>query len=215
MLTAVLLAHAGLLTALWHAPEPAAPIEPPRLLTVSLIQTEAKPAPEPVVKPEPPKPAPQPLAKPLPPPPVLTANPTPAAASAPVVQPPAPNPDPVPEVLPPPPPPVIAAAPAPKPAAPAAPTAPPRAADYLTNPKPPYPALSKRLGEEGMVRLKVRVNPDGSVAQLELAKSSGFARLDQSALDTVLSSWKFHPGMQDGKPVAAWVIVPIEFTLRS
>jgi len=209
MLTAVLLAHAGLLAALWHAPEPAAPIEPPRPLMVSLVQPEAKPAPEPAIKPEPTKPAPQALAKQLPPPPVLAAKPTPAAASA-------PNPDPVPEMLPPPPPPVIAAAPTPAPKhAPRAPAAPPRAADYLTNPKPPYPALSKRLGEEGMVRLKVLVNPDGSVAQLELAKSSGFARLDLSALDTVLSSWKFHPGTQDGKPVAAWVIVPIEFTLRS
>ena len=210
MLTAVLLAHAGLLAALWHAPEPAAPIEPPRPLTVSLIQTEAEPAPEPAVKPEPPKPAPQALEILLPPP-VLAAKPSPAAASAPVVQPPAPIPDPVPEVLPPRSPPVIAVAAAPK----TTPPAPPRAADYLTNPKPPYPALSKRLGEEGMVRLKVLVNPDGSVAQLELAKSSGFARLDQSALDTVLSSWKFHPGTQDGKPIAAWVVVPIEFTLRS
>ncbi|MCD6706501.1 MAG: energy transducer TonB [Thiobacillus sp.] len=65
------------------------------------------------------------------------------------------------------------------------------------------------------MRLNILVNPDGSVARLEIAKSSGYARLDQSAMHTVQSSWKFEPARQGGKPVAAWVIVPIQFTLRS
>jgi protein TonB len=95
------------------------------------------------------------------------------------------------------------------------PPTPPRTADYLNNPKPPYPALSRRHGEEGIVRLNILVNPDGSVARLALAKSSGYARLDESAMKTVQASWKFEPASQAGKPVAAWVIVPIQFTLRS
>jgi protein TonB len=94
------------------------------------------------------------------------------------------------------------------------PPTPPRPADYLNNPKPPYPALSRRLGEEGSVRLKVLVNADGSVARLEMVKSSGHPRLDRSAMDTV-PSWKFVPAHQDGKPIADWVTVPIQFTLRS
>ena len=96
-----------------------------------------------------------------------------------------------------------------------APPTPPRPADYLANPKPSYPSLSRRLGEEGTVRLNILVNPDGSVARLELARSSGHPRLDRSAMDTVQSSWKFEPARQGGMPVAAWVIVPIQFTLRS
>ena len=95
------------------------------------------------------------------------------------------------------------------------PPTPPRPADYLNNPKPTYPALSKRLGEQGIVRLNILVNPDGSVARLEIAKSSGYPRLDEVAMKTVQSSWKFEPARQAGKPVSAWVIVPIEFTLRS
>lgn len=95
------------------------------------------------------------------------------------------------------------------------PTTSPRPADYLNNPRPPYPPLSKRLGEEGVVRLNILVNPDGSVARLEVAKSSGYPRLDEAAMKTVQSSWKFEPARQDGKPVAAWVVVPILFTLRS
>jgi protein TonB len=99
--------------------------------------------------------------------------------------------------------------------APAPPLTQPRPADYRTNPKPSYPSLSQRLGEAGTVRLNILVNPDGSVARLELAKSSGYPRLDRSAIDTVQSSWKFEPARQGGMPVAAWVIVPIQFTLRS
>jgi protein TonB len=53
------------------------------------------------------------------------------------------------------------------------------------------------------------------VAQLEIARSSGYPRLDESAARTVQSGWKFEPARQDGKPVAAWVIVPIQFALRN
>ncbi|MGQ9861778.1 MAG: energy transducer TonB, partial [Thiobacillaceae bacterium] len=104
---------------------------------------------------------------------------------------------------------------APEPATPATPLpTPPVPADYLNNPKPPYPALSRRMREEGVVRLNILVNPDGSVARLEVARSSGYPRLDESAMKTVQSSWRFEPARQAGKPVAAWVIVPIRFTLR-
>ena len=231
----VALGHAGLLGLLWTGTETAAPPAPPRPLIVSLVAPPIEPAPppartepeprppeplptpqitRPLPKPQPPKPVPEPLPKP-----VLTAEPAPrpqpmVERSAPAT-PPAPAvplPEPAPELLPAPAP--LAEAPRPAPPAPPAPT-PPRPADYLDNPKPLYPALSKRLGEAGTVRLKVLVNPDGSVARLELAKSSGHPRLDRSAMDTVQSSWKFEPARQGDTPVAAWVIVPIQFTLRS
>jgi protein TonB len=34
-------------------------------------------------------------------------------------------------------------------------------AAYLNNPKPSYPPLARRLGEEGRVTLRVHVTPDG------------------------------------------------------
>ena len=207
----VTLAHAGLLGLLLLAPDAPEPVTPPQTLTVSLIKPKAE-EPQPRPKPEPRLQPPKPVVKPLPPPPVLVAErpvPTPQQvieASRPVV-----DPEPAPDVSPPPEP-VVAEAPAPLPSPP--PT-PPRPADYLNNPKPPYPALSKRLGEEGTVRLNILVNPDGSVARLELTKSSGHPRLDSSAMATVQSSWKFEPARLGGRPVAAWVTVPIQFTLRS
>jgi protein TonB len=113
-----------------------------------------------------------------------------------------------------PPAPTIAAAPAPAASAPAAVPSQPRFdADYLDNPKPPYPAISRRLSEQGRVVLRVHVDADGRPADVQLHVSSGSSRLDQPALDTV-RRWKFAPAKLGKEPIAAWVLVPIAFTLK-
>jgi periplasmic protein TonB len=86
-------------------------------------------------------------------------------------------------------------------------------AAYLSNPKPSYPPLSRRLGEQGVVMLSVFVGTSGEVQKLELAKSSGFLRLDDAAQKTV-STWRFAPGKQAGVLQAMWVKVPISFILE-
>jgi len=104
-------------------------------------------------------------------------------------------------------------------AASAAPPGPPQvtpprfSADYLKNPAPPYPALSRRMGEEGRVLLRVLVSPAGVPEQVQIKTSSGSARLDESALATV-RTWKFVPARQGDQPVEAWVLVPISFSLQ-
>lgn len=210
-LASVAAIHLALLAALLLAPDTHVPVIPPHPLTVSLIVPEVKNT-KPRTEPKPTPATPHPAVKPRLPSPVLAREPT---TTTPPMTAEAPKPvrlsEPVPEVLPPPAPPQsVAVVEAPQ-AAP--PVSPPRPADYLNNPKPPYPALSKRLGEEGIVRLNILVNPDGSVAHLEVVKSSGYPRLDDTARKTVESSWKFEPARQAGKPVSAWVIVPIQFTL--
>lgn len=85
-------------------------------------------------------------------------------------------------------------------------------ADYLSNPKPPYPTASRRLGETGTVYLRVHVSADGHAVHVEVKKSSGFARLDQSAQETV-ARWKFVPAKKGNNPVTSWVVVPIVFSL--
>ena len=108
----------------------------------------------------------------------------------------------------------VAAAPA-VPAAPAAPRIelPSTQADYLNNPKPPYPPLSKRLREEGKVVVSVLIEPDGTASKAEIRTSSGFDRLDQTALQTVLR-WRYVPGKRNGTPEAMWFNVPINFVLE-
>jgi protein TonB len=86
--------------------------------------------------------------------------------------------------------------------------------DYGVNPKPPYPILARRLGAQGVVLLRVQVREDGTVATVELARSSGFSMLDDSAARTVRESWRFVPARIDGAPIASWVEVPIRFVLE-
>lgn len=86
--------------------------------------------------------------------------------------------------------------------------------EYLYTPQPPYPSMSRRMGEEGEVRLRVQVDPSGNAQQIEVYRSSGFSRLDQAAQDTV-KQWRFVPARQGDQTVAAWIIVPIQFSLRS
>lgn len=86
-------------------------------------------------------------------------------------------------------------------------------ADYLQNPKPPYPPLSKRLNEQGKVVVRVLIGLDGTAQKAEIKQSSGFDRLDQSALATVLR-WRYVPGKRAGVPEAMWFNVPINFVLE-
>lgn len=72
-----------------------------------------------------------------------------------------------------------------------------------TNPEPPYPALARRLGEQGTVLLRVLVGPDGTARDVQVKKSSGSPTLDRSAQNTI-KQWRFNPATIDGKPVEEW-----------
>lgn len=133
------------------------------------------------------------------------------------------------ESLPPPPMPLAMADPAPAINAPASVMAPPMAApvaaapprielpssdaDYLQNPKPVYPAMSKRFGEQGQVVLRVLIGADGVAQKAEIRRSSGYDRLDHAALATV-QRWRYVPGRRGGVPEAMWFNVPIHFVLE-
>jgi protein TonB len=165
-------------------------------IMVSLVQPKpvepptAPPKPKPVVTPavRQSEPKPQPL--------LTTAAPEPVPAAIQAPPPPPAPPEP------------ITAKPA------AAPVVPPQFnADYLNNPAPQYPALSRRLGEEGLVVLRVFVDEQGMPARVELRSSSGHDRLDAVALETV-RRWKFVPARRGDQAVSAWVLVPISFSLR-
>jgi protein TonB len=86
-------------------------------------------------------------------------------------------------------------------------------ADYARNPAPAYPAAARRHEQQGTVTVKVLVGADGSVERAEVADSSGFDTLDNAALETVRSRWRFVPARRDGLAVESWVLVPIRFAL--
>jgi len=117
-----------------------------------------------------------------------------------------------------------AAGPSPEPpeAAPAVPAVPATAsgtraaprfdAAYLHNPRPVYPPLSRRLGEEGKVLLRVRVSAEGRPVAVDLEKSSNFERLDEVARQAV-ERWRFVPARHGDEAIEGTVIVPVEFRL--
>lgn len=86
-------------------------------------------------------------------------------------------------------------------------------ASYLNNPAPIYPILARQNNEQGKVLLRVFVNSAGTVEKMTLKKSSGYERLDEAAKETV-EKWRFVPATQGDKKVAAWVVVPISFSLE-
>ena len=222
VVAAVLLAHAAGLWALHRALDrpPADLLVPATLLSEVLSSPAPAPAPAPKPAPAPrPRPAPEPAPKP---------TPAPAPRPAPVLSTPAPSPDTSPSVAAP----ATAPAPAAAPAAPPAPatapaTAPAKApassapsielpsssAAYLNNPKPSYPALSRRMGEEGKVVLRVFIGADGLPQKADIHQSSGYDRLDRQAQEAVLR-WRFVPGKRNGVPEAMWNLVPIHFVLE-
>lgn len=184
-------------------PPPAPPVPPivaPAIVTIAPAPVHAaspKPAVRPKPKPKPvetPKPKAQPAAEA---PAVVAATVTPATvsqATAPVAP---------------------AALQAPAAADAEATLTPPSfAADYLDNPRPAYPRLSRRLGEQGKVWLLVRVDADGRPESVAVERPSGHARLDAAALAAV-RGWRFVPARRAGRAVAAEVRVPIKFALEN
>jgi protein TonB len=207
--------HAGLVALLLRAAPPQRPLELPKPIVVNLVEVPRPKPPEPVVelpqpKPVVKRPVPQPK-RPVPvtemPPPPTPATETPVIASAaPAAAPSHEVPPAAPEPAP------VAAAPPPPPPAPV--VEPRFDAAYLNNPAPSYPSVSRRLGEQGKVLLRVHVDEQGMPTSVVVRTSSGFERLDNVALETV-RRWKFVPARRGNDPVSAYVIVPIVFNLRS
>ncbi|MBW8756867.1 MAG: TonB family protein [Burkholderiales bacterium] len=141
----------------------------------------------------------------IPPPPAPTLPPiAPDAAPAPLAAPRPASPAPA-----------ATAAPVEVPSAPAPSlprTIPPSAIQYLAPPAPVYSRISARMRESGKAVVRVFIDEAGLPRTVQLATSTGFARLDDAALAAVRDC-RFKPWLDDGVAVAAWANIPIEFEL--
>jgi protein TonB len=79
--------------------------------------------------------------------------------------------------------------------------------------EPPYPASEIRAEHTGTVLLSIYVLENGRVGEVRLDQSSGYPKLDDSALREA-RRWKLRPGMRDGVPVAMWKQIPVTFQLQ-
>lgn len=89
----------------------------------------------------------------------------------------------------------------------------PRADPSHGNTQPPYPAASRRMGEEGRVILLLYVDSDGRVTDGRVDRSSGYDRLDKVALMHARRTWRFLPATKDGVPVGHWMKFAVNFKL--
>lgn len=79
--------------------------------------------------------------------------------------------------------------------------------------EPNYPASEIRAGHTGTALMSLEVLPNGQVGEVRLVRSSGYLKLDQSALREA-RRWRFVPGTRDGIPVTLWKQVPVTFALE-
>src|SRR5690606_13047236 len=107
------------------------------------------------------------------------------------------------------------APPAPPPAPPAPPAVqlPSTDANYAQSCSPQYPSMSRRLGEQGRVIVKVVVGTDGRPQQVDVRKSSGYDRLDTAAADA-MRRCRFSPGRVGGVAQTMAYDAPVNFVLH-
>lgn len=236
-LVAVISLHAGILAlALWGPSSksqeialptitgiiiPAPPAETVQMPSAANIPPPVEPPPEP----EEPKPVPEPKPKPEPQPKKVVEKPKPTPLPEPVVEappsekaisqeeaveqeeeaaPPQPQP-----------PPQQASTPsAEENKSAGAPVTPPREdANLVNNPRPAYPSMSRRLREQGTVVLEVLILADGSVGDVKINQSSGFKRLDDTAVKAV-RKWRYAPARRGDEAIDYWYLQPLEFALN-
>ncbi len=185
-------------------------IPPPQKLATLIVNFIPSSLPKEEPKPEPPPPPPKPKPAKTPPVRQLVAEAPVITESEPVAPPPPeveaePEPEPAPEPV----------AEAPRPQMPAGPVMLSSelsvACPHLN--APAYPPLSRRLGEEGKLVLRVELDEKGHVNVARVLNSSGFKRLDEAAMAAV-KTWRCNPPLRNGQPVRAIALQPFNFVLQ-
>ncbi len=77
---------------------------------------------------------------------------------------------------------------------------------------PLYPYAAREKGIEGQVQVRMLVNRDGSVGQVQIleARPKG---IFEDAVKRTVPQWKFSPGKIEGQAVTAWVVTTVRFSL--
>jgi protein TonB len=73
--------------------------------------------------------------------------------------------------------------------------------------------MSKRLGEQGSVKVRIYVGADGLPKKAELLQTSRIERLDNAALAAVMQ-WRYIPGKRGGVAEDMWMATTVSFILE-
>ena len=82
--------------------------------------------------------------------------------------------------------------------------------EVVTAPAPDYPEFAKTARITGRVVLDLLIDEKGHVKDVFIIQ--GVLGLNEAAVDAA-KRWTFHPATKDGRPIAAWYELPMEFHL--
>jgi TonB family protein len=74
--------------------------------------------------------------------------------------------------------------------------------------------MAVRLNQQGMTTIRFTVNPDGSVANVYVWRSSGHEMLDDAAIRCAWF-WRYRPALWEGRPVPATWTTIVRWRLRN
>jgi TonB family protein len=83
---------------------------------------------------------------------------------------------------------------------------------FVYQPTPAYPEEARQQGWEGTVTLHLELRADGTVGDVQVARSSGHEVLDTAAQETA-KTWKHMPGPPEGGPATRWAEINLTFKL--
>ncbi|GAB4432320.1 MAG: energy transducer TonB [bacterium] len=83
---------------------------------------------------------------------------------------------------------------------------------FLKRELPKYPLFAKKLMKEGRVLLRLHIDRDGSLVNIEVLENPGYG-FAESAVEAIKKS-TFLPAKENGIPIASKALLPIRFTLR-
>ena len=85
-----------------------------------------------------------------------------------------------------------------------------RALTLLQRVIPRYPARSDSRGEQGATGVLIRVEESGRVKEVKVARSSGYPRLDEAAVEAI-RKWKFARAPPGSAPNGTWAQTELRF----
>jgi periplasmic protein TonB len=79
--------------------------------------------------------------------------------------------------------------------------------------RPAYPLIARRRNLSGKVTVKFLVDQSGRVVKPKILDANPTGIFEESVLESI-TRWQFKPGRYQGREVATWVVLPIQFRLE-
>jgi TonB family protein len=85
-----------------------------------------------------------------------------------------------------------------------------KAPEVISQALPAYTAEARAAGVEGIVFIQAIVRKDGAVDSCNILRGLGYG-LDESAINTITTRWRFRPGTLNGEPVDVQTNIVVSF----